>query len=101
MKLLMQDGVLYAKAESIQDVQTLMCLPKGSRLELPNRKGKHKKHLWQKICPICGKSNKGKKGLGKHWSSKHKKEITLPDLYAKMGKSDSDDTPLEDNILDE
>lgn len=39
---------------------------------------KHKKHVFKKQCPECGKSFKGKKGVAKHIGMVHQKEDTPP-----------------------
>lgn len=65
MKIKITNGRVIAEAENMNDIQVLLGMGKGKHK-------KHRKHNFKKVCEVCGKVCRGKKGLGIHMAKRHK-----------------------------
>ena len=92
MKIELRGNRISAHSESIQDNVTLMEVFERSgtknttilapinntpiSVHIPTKQ-KHSKHLFKKVCSVCGRECKGRAGLGIHMRKSHKEASVL------------------------
>ena len=65
MKVYTKDGVVFARAESLQDIESLLALDKSKVTTKSTPKKSYKKQ-YMKTCEDCGRKCKGNIGLANH-----------------------------------